>query len=87
MDFDYLVDNLVGFYSHDTTGSSWGIKDDRRKAEIIEYIKNMDEYQRRALMGKVVREAFLTDEALADGFGVEDVQAFITWMEDERVLF
>lgn len=81
MDRTRLFDVLDGLYAYDTGSTDSGIKDENLRQEIIGYLESLDDNEFRITMSKFIREYFISDEALKKGYGIEDVAAFIKWLD------
>ena len=44
---------------------------------------NCDEHALRALLSRLVRDAYLTEDAIDDGAGIEDACGFWRWFSDQ----
>ncbi|MDB1956015.1 hypothetical protein PMY38_10405 [Clostridium tertium] len=42
----------------------------------------MDENTLRITLSKYIRDSFLTDETISQGYGIEDVKRFIEWLDE-----
>lgn len=79
---DELRDALDGLYAYDG-GAGSGIRDESLRARCTE-----DLAVRRALgpdrwrqwLGALVRDMWLSDVALAQGYGLEEATGFIRWL-------
>lgn len=83
---DELMDALSGLYAYDTGSIDSGIKDERLRARVIAEIRAMPmgEYQRfPGRLSRLAREMFLSDARIEQGHGLEDVQSFTTWLEEQ----
>lgn len=76
---DELIDALVGLYAYDTGCTDSGIHDVVLKAKCVKELETLPLPE----LTIMIREQWLTDEKLADGYTIEDVHLFITWLADE----
>ncbi len=77
------IDGLIAW---DTGCVDSGIKDDVLKNKVGEYLKSLNGKDFRIEVGKLVREMYLSDEALAKGHGPEDVNIFFGWLSEEFLI-
>ena len=81
-----LKDYIDGLYAHHL-----GFDDELHavvmKKLVLEHLLPMTPDERRVAMARVVRDIFLSDEAIAKGYGCEDAYGLICWLsEDLKVL-
>lgn len=79
-----IKNNLINFYSYDSCGSDFGIKDDELKRKTISELDEMEDGKVNKLLAELLNENFLSDEKIADGYGWEDVKSFLDWYEEMR---
>ncbi|MNT77399.1 hypothetical protein D3C71_1546930 [compost metagenome] len=82
LDTEKLYDALDGMFAYDTGCVDSGIKDERLREEIKTYFFLTDDETVRLLLSRFIREYFLTEEKLDLKYGIEDVSAFIKWLND-----
>lgn len=82
MSDDELKDALMGLFAYDTGSVDSGIHDEVLRERVIGLLHKMDEEEFRLKMSRFVRDWFLTEEALAQRYGIEDVKDFIEWLGD-----
>lgn len=86
MDDKELQDALEGLYAYDQGAVSSGIRDESLRARCVAELRAQtgphDLYP-RVLVGRMVRELFLSEEALEQGYGPEDAASFIRWLDDD----
>jgi len=79
-----LMDALSGLFAYDSGATDSGIHDEELRARVIEEIRS--DAGQFSLFGdrvsRLAREMFLTDEAIDEGYGLEDVQLFANWLDD-----
>lgn len=83
MEFEELKDALLGLYAFDSGCFDSGIHDESLRHRVIAEISMVDGREDMRVC-RVVREAFLEEEALSLGYRLEDVSEFIEWL-DERM--
>lgn len=77
-----LWDVLDGLHAYDDGAPDSGIHDERLRARCVSHLNAMSEDERRLMISRFLREYYLSDEALAQGYGWEDVHDFIDWYMD-----
>lgn len=82
-----LSDALDGLYAYDTGCRDSGIKDERLRSKVqVEFFTDPERTGSQLIsvrMSRIVREMFLSEEALSQGYGLEDVAHFLRWLDDE----
>ena len=76
-----LKDALDGLHAYDTGATDSGIRDGLLAARCRDYLLSLSEQERNSVVSVILRELYLTDEAIAKGFGWEDVRGFCEWLE------
>lgn len=82
---DELRDALEGLYAYDSGSVSSGIRDETLRARCIAELQARTgpyELFPRVLIGRMVRDLWLSEEALAEGYGPEEAREFINWLDD-----
>lgn len=82
-----LRDALEGLFAYDTGAVDSGIHDEGLRARCQEAISEMRlgaEAAPRLWLSRLVRDLWLSEEALQQGYGVEDAVEFLRWL-DERM--
>jgi hypothetical protein len=82
MEITKLYDALDGLCAYDTGATDSGIKDDNLRSEVKGYLKGLDKDQFRMVISSFIRESFLTETRLQQGYGIKDVVAFIEWLDE-----
>ena len=82
MNYDELKDALDGFYAYDVGCLDSGIHDPKRKTQVIAYLLSLGGDERRILLSRIGRELYLSDQAIAEGCGLEDAESFYEWLQD-----
>jgi len=78
-----LHNALHRLHAYDLGCVDSGICDPILKERAKKRLEDMDTDERRLFLSHSIREEYLTDEALEEGYGLEDVEAFMKWMDDE----
>jgi len=78
-----LFDALDGLSAYDAGCTDSGIRDELLRRRVFQYLGSLTETEQRLTLGKHIREHYLTDEAMAQGYGPEDVQQFLNWLDDQ----
>lgn len=76
---------LIGLFAYDTCGSDFGINDSALKHQVFSYINELNENDFRILFSEFIREMFVSADAIKEGYGIEDVAAFIQWCSNNKV--
>jgi hypothetical protein len=81
---------LVGLHAYDEGARDSGIHDEdlreRCKAELKARTAS-GEPGARLFLSRLVRDMWLSEEALAQGYGIEDAEGFIRWLSDRMETF
>lgn len=72
---------LDGLYAFDTGSTDSGIQDETLRQQVIDYLDTLNENEFRIVMSTFIRENFVSHEAIQKGYGIEDVAAFIKWLD------
>ena len=75
-----LGDALVGLFAYDEGAHDSGIHDERLRLTAKDRLFAMSTDEFRLFISRLVREQFLSEEALAQRYGLEDVKDFIRWL-------
>ena len=78
MEYEELRDLLEGLYAYDTGSYDSGIRDETRRAEAVAQIEADPDGGR--VLGRIMRDLYLTDLALAAGHTWEDAYDFGDWL-------
>lgn len=83
MSDEELLDAVSGLFAYDTGAASSGIRDELLRQKVIEELhKGLGTHQLYSVRAaRIARELFLTDEAIAQGYGLADVAEFIEWLD------
>lgn len=82
MDREKLFDSLDGLYAYDCGCINSGIYDELLRYEIKEYLTSLDSNTFRIITTEFVREYFVCEKAVKQGYGIEDIKSFIDWLDD-----
>lgn len=78
-----LRDVLDGLHAYDDGAADSGIRDEARRARCIAVLKDRRTgAEGRQWLARLVRDMWLTDEAIEQGYGLEDALGFIERLED-----
>jgi hypothetical protein len=80
MTIDEILTELEGHYAHDAGDVDSGVHDTARRAELADAFDAFGMDEQRIGVAVWVREAYLSDEALAQGYGDEDALKFLEWL-------
>jgi hypothetical protein len=78
---DFLSEKLIGMFAYDSGSVDSGIHDPEAKRLCIEYLDSLGGKEYRAVLARIAREAFLSEDAIGEGYGIEDVAKFNEWLE------
>ena len=79
-----ILKELAGFYAYETGCTDSGVKDDQRRTELVAELRNaMELPDYRQEEAAWFKGYFLSEEAIADGYGVEDAYVFYRWLEND----
>jgi hypothetical protein len=81
MNQNELFDALNGLFAYDTGCTDSGVKDETLRAKVVSYLNSLSEDEFRITLSIFIREAFVSEEAINEGYGIEDVKSFIEWMD------
>lgn len=83
MNYEELKDALDGLIAYDEGATDSGIHDEGLRMRCQEYIQSLPPAERRALVAKLTIDMWLSEKALAAGYGPEDAKEFLVWMDEE----
>ena len=78
-----ILTELVGHYAYDQGATDSGVHDTTRKVELTKLWReafNLESYRREAAEWNLCH--WLSDEAIEQGYGMEDAVEFYQWLED-----
>lgn len=82
MEYEELKAAISGLMAWDHGAVSSGIHDSLLKRRVREHLDSLSENDYRLVTSRIAREMFLTEEALARQYGLEDARRFAEWLED-----
>jgi hypothetical protein len=82
MTIDRAIECLYRFHAWDVGDTDAGLHDQALRREIEQFIDSLDERVLRVALGRSLRKRYLSDEALEQGYGPEDVGSFCRWLYD-----
>jgi hypothetical protein len=77
-----LFKSLDGLFAYDTGAKDSGIKDEPLRENVKEYLDSLSENDFRLIMTEFIRIYFVSEEAVLNGYGIEDVSSFIGWLSE-----
>jgi hypothetical protein len=86
MDYDELKDALDGLHAYDSGSVDSGIHDERLRSRVKEDVRSRSMEGRRVLVARIARDLYLTDEAISQGYGLEDAREFANWLDEHGML-
>jgi hypothetical protein len=72
--------DMISIMAYDDGCTDSGMHNEVRREEIKEWLHSLDEAQFRMKLSPFIRDYFLSDEALAEGYGLSDVNGWIHWL-------
>ncbi len=85
-----LREALRGLFAYDTGSTDSGIHDEGLRQQCIAAIKAIptDPYEvaPRLWLSRLIRDAYLSEEALEEGYGIEDAISFVKWLQERMDL-
>ncbi|PPA70029.1 hypothetical protein [Jeotgalibacillus proteolyticus] len=85
MDKTTLFKSIEGLFAYDTGCVDSGIKDEYIKHEVFSYLNSLSENGFRILLSEYIREYYVSENAIAKGYGIEDVAEFLRWLSDNGI--
>ncbi|WP_025909345.1 hypothetical protein [Priestia flexa] len=77
-----LFESLDGLFAYDTGCTDSGIKDEQLREEITDYLHSLEDDDFRITLSTYIREYYVSEKAVEQGYGIEDVAEFINWLSD-----
>lgn len=82
-----LSDALDGLYAYDTGGTDSGIHDEALRGRVkAELLADAKAASGSTLFGprvtRLARELFVSDRAIEQGYGLEDLDNFVAWLDE-----
>lgn len=79
MTTDELHAALDGLFAYEGCCVDSGIHDEALRARCVKELAALD----RPGLARLVRDMWLTEESIGQGYGAEDVAEFLRWLDDE----
>ena len=76
-----LKEAADGLFAYDTGCTDSGIKDDHLKQKVIQLFRDDEKKTGGRKKAWIARELFLTDEAIDEGYGLQDAVEFAHWLD------
>ncbi len=83
MTYEEIKDALDGLSAYDCGATDSGIRNEALRQKVKDLIQGLEAKESRILIAKVIKGLFLTDAALEQGYGPEDVKDFLVWLDEE----
>lgn len=80
-----LRDSLDGLYAYDNGAVDSGIHDEDLRVRCVTEMqarRGPYEVAPRLFLSRMIRDMWLSEEALAQGYGIEDAVNFVRWLGD-----
>lgn len=82
MTIDEVNIALGEIFAYDLGCTDSGMNCNVLRNELKIILESIDENTLRIILSKYIRDTFLTDEAISQGYGIEDVKRFIEWLDE-----
>lgn len=83
-----LARDLEGLFAYDTGAVGSGTHDEGlRERRIADLKRHAASPANREFFSTLLRDMWLSDEAIAAGYGVEDMLAFVDWLQDRMGIY
>ena len=79
-----LATALEGLFAYDDGSTQIGTHDPALKARCVTYLDSLPDDESRALLARIARELWLSDDAIEVGYGLEDAAEFARWIYDDN---
>ncbi len=83
MTYEEVYKAIVGLYAYDDGAVDSGIHDEKLRAKLKAHVRSLNDTETRLLLSKVLVEACLNEEALAQGYGWEDAKGLAEWFSND----
>lgn len=80
MDKQTFFESLSGLFAYDTGCVDSGIKNESLKTQVFGEIERMNEDEFRLTFSEYIRSYYISEEAVSQGYGIEDVAEFLRWL-------
>jgi hypothetical protein len=77
-----LYENIDGLFAYDTGCTDSGIKDEELRERVKYNLNVMEDTEFRLFISRYIREYYLSESSLENGYGIEDVSTFIKWLRE-----
>lgn len=74
-----LFDAIDALLAYDGGAVDSGVCDEQMKSAVADYFASLDQSEFRIACARYARN-LLTDESLAQGYGLDDVRNFVEWI-------
>lgn len=81
MDKRELFQSMDSLMAYDLGATDSGIKDEDLRKRVMKHIDNLSEEEFRIVMSEYICSYFVNEEAVKNGYGIEDVVNFIRWLD------
>jgi hypothetical protein len=78
-----LWDAMDGMHAYDTGCVDSGIRDEVLRHRVKVQMRGMPDDERRMMLARLFRDNYLTDEAISQGYGLEDAADFWRWLDED----
>lgn len=79
---DALFDQLSRIHAYDTGDRGSGLHDKPLRARLVAEFDALSDDELRLRLSRWVRGAYLSDDAIAQGYGWEDALKFLRWIDE-----
>ena len=79
-----IIDAIDALVAYDRGATDSGIHDEELIRQVIDYLESIDDFEFRTICAEYSKR-FLTDEALAQGYGMANILAFGKWLKDNGI--
>ncbi len=79
----WLADALDGLHAYDGGALDSGVHDEELRAFCKAYLATFDRNARRVILSRIMRQLYLEEDRLAQGYGWEDARDFGDWLDEQ----
>jgi hypothetical protein len=79
-----LVEAIDALIAYDRGATDSGVDDESLKREVLEHLQSLDDLEFRETCAEYCRR-FLTDEAIAKGYGMSNILSFGEWLAENGI--
>lgn len=83
---DELRDALDGLHAYDSGSTDSGIHDENLRRRVIDQLHAIGDNEFRLVFSRLIRDMWISEEALAQGYGYEDLLEFCQWLGERMEL-